>query len=329
MGPLYHLLKEEERIKAINAAMNVLKPGGIIYVSFINVFSGMIYYMKYMPDIETDPVGEEFVAKNIAGESYSGHAFTQVFFIDVKQVLPFMAQFPLEKMHYFGQEGVTAPCEQNIMAQSQDVINKWLDFSEAVWEREELLNYSEHLMYVGKKHSPISISPEEEQAIQNHIAYYNAQPCTATGHIDVPYLSDGEIYLVCTEKCYADFINLEKDLVPQYRFAICKNGEKIGGINLRTGYAESLFYGGQIGYNIDEAHRGHSYAEKACRLLAPVAKAHNMTKLLITNQTTNPASMRVCEKLGAKLICTTPLPHWTDMYKRGQRLINVYEWTID
>ena len=151
MGPMYHLLDESERIKSVNAALNRLKPGGIIYISFINVFAGIIYYMKHLPDISVDPVGKEFVDKIIAGESHCGDAFTKVFFIDVKQVLPFMAQLPLEKLHYFGQEGVTAPCEPNIMAQSQDVINQWLDFSEAVWEREELLNYSEHLMYVGRK----------------------------------------------------------------------------------------------------------------------------------------------------------------------------------
>lgn len=151
MGPMYHLFEETDRITAINAALKLLKSGGIIYISFLNMFSGMVYYMKYMPDISADPVGEEFVNNVIKGESFGCDAFTKAFFMDLKEVLPFMSQFPLEKLHYFGQEGVTAPCEINIMQQRREVVNMWLDFSEAVWEREEFLSYSEHLMYVGRK----------------------------------------------------------------------------------------------------------------------------------------------------------------------------------
>jgi 2-polyprenyl-3-methyl-5-hydroxy-6-metoxy-1,4-benzoquinol methylase len=151
MGPMYHLLDETDRITAVNAALNLLKPDGIIFVSFINAFAGMIYYMKHMPDFSADPDSEPFVQDVIAGKSYSGNAFTRAFFMDLKKVLPFMSQFPLEKLHYFGQEGVTSPCEINIMAQDHKVIDLWLNFSEAVWEREEFLSYSEHLMNNKKK----------------------------------------------------------------------------------------------------------------------------------------------------------------------------------
>ena len=85
------------------------------------------------------------------GESYGGDAFTKAFFIDQREIIPFMSQFPLEKLHLFGQEGITAPCNENIMKQNEDIVKYWLDISETVWEREEFLSYSEHLMYVGKK----------------------------------------------------------------------------------------------------------------------------------------------------------------------------------
>ena len=39
MGPLYHLLEESDRINAINASLRLLNPGGVIFVSFINVFA--------------------------------------------------------------------------------------------------------------------------------------------------------------------------------------------------------------------------------------------------------------------------------------------------
>ncbi|MCL2202791.1 MAG: GNAT family N-acetyltransferase [Defluviitaleaceae bacterium] len=169
----------------------------------------------------------------------------------------------------------------------------------------------------------------EDWDIQKEIAHYQALPCVFEGFITVPALSDEEIFLVCTQK----YTNPEKKHVPAYHFAICKGGEKIGNIGLRIGYGggprnQNLYYGGQIGYDIDEAHRGNGYAARACRLLIPVAQTHQMHTLLITNDITNPASMRVCEKLGATLIRTAPLPPWHDLFREGQRFSNIYEWRI-
>ncbi len=35
----------------------------------------------------------------------------------------------------------------------------------------------------------------------------------------------------------------------------------------RIGYSEGLFFGGHIGYTIDEKYRGNHYSAKACKLL--------------------------------------------------------------
>ncbi len=151
MGPLYHLLEEEERITAVNQALNALKPGGKLFVSFISMNAGMVYAMKCAPDVIADPNEKGFYNAFLDGNSFSGEAFTQAYFIAQKEVLPFMAQFPLQKLHFFGQEGMTSPCESNIMSQPKEIIDQWMDFTELTCEREELLSWSEHLMYVGEK----------------------------------------------------------------------------------------------------------------------------------------------------------------------------------
>ena len=167
---------------------------------------------------------------------------------------------------------------------------------------------------------------KEEWDIQKEINCYNNLPCIFEGFIDLPELADGEIRLVCTVKKPAV---PEKNFVPAYHFAVVKGGEKIGGINLRIGYTNGLYYGGQIGYDIDEAHRGNGYAATACRLLLPMAKAHGMQKLLITNIPANQASRRVCEKLGARLVRLARLPEWHDLYREGKRHVNIFEWNVE
>ena len=178
-------------------------------------------------------------------------------------------------------------------------------------------NYGDELTYAMLK---------DEWDAQKEIAYYNSLPFVFDAFLDLKELSGDGIYLVCTAKKPA---NPEKKYVPAYHFAICLGGEAIGDINLRIGYTDSLYYGGQIGYNIDEKYRGNGYAVTACRLLQPVAKAHGMKKLLITNLKTNTASRRVCEKLGARHVRLIRIPEWHDMYKEGKRIVNVFEWTVE
>jgi len=173
---------------------------------------------------------------------------------------------------------------------------------------------------------------KDEWETHREIEYYNALPVKFDGFIEIPELSDGVIHLVCMAKKPAI---PEKKYVPAYDFAVCKGSEKVGEINLRIGYAgfgpdsSSLYYGGQIGYGIDEAYRGNGYAGRACRLCLPVARAHGMEKLLITNNVTNTASRRVCEKLGLKLVRVARIPEWHDLYKEGQRFSNIFEWSVE
>ena len=152
MGPMYHLLDETERIKAVNAALNLLNPNGTIFISFINMIAGIIYAMKFEPDIVSDPIEQVFHDAFIENRSFSGQAFTQAYFANQNEILPFMERFPLEKLHFFGQEGITSPCESNIMNQPKEIVDIWLDMCEKVCEREDLLSWSEHLMYIGRKH---------------------------------------------------------------------------------------------------------------------------------------------------------------------------------
>lgn len=151
MGPMYHLLAEADREQAVRASLRLLKPGGVLFVSFINLFAGMIYAMKFGPELILDESEESYFRCMLRDESYAGPAFTEAFFISQKDVLPFMARFPLKPLHLFGQESILSPCESGIFAQSKEAVNAWLDMAEQLAEREDLLSWAEHFMYVGRK----------------------------------------------------------------------------------------------------------------------------------------------------------------------------------
>jgi predicted acetyltransferase len=93
-----------------------------------------------------------------------------------------------------------------------------------------------------------------------------------------------------------------------------------GGIGLRVGTNDEIRkYAGHVGYHVYPPARGHHYAERACRLLLPLARAHGIRELWITVNPDNAASRRTCERLGAALVDTILIPMDHPFYARGER----------
>jgi len=140
------------------------------------------------------------------------------------------------------------------------------------------------------------------------------------------WLQDDEIQLLLTEARSADPVH---DLVPSYHFIIARlDGEAVGHCDLRIGHNEKLYYGGNIGYGVDEPHRGHHYAGKACLLLFQLARRHGLTYLYITCNPENFSSRRTCEYAGGVLAAIVDLPPDSDMYLSGERRKCVYKFEL-
>ncbi|TLS48472.1 GNAT family N-acetyltransferase [Paenibacillus antri] len=123
----------------------------------------------------------------------------------------------------------------------------------------------------------------------------------------------------------------EIGIVPSYIFDIVLHGtyEVVGRIDVRIGMNRNLYYGGHIGYSVEEAYRGRGFAAKACRLVRRVAVAHGMRTALITCNPENAASRKTCENIGAVLQDIVDLPPDNDMYREGERRKCVYEWKLE
>lgn len=144
---------------------------------------------------------------------------------------------------------------------------------------------------------------------------------------DFDYLTDGEIDLIIEDKTPA---NEEKGYVPAYKYKITLHecNEKIGYIDIRIGYNENIYYGGNIGYGIDEAYRGHHYASKACKVIKQVAIAHGMNKLTITCNPDNLPSRKTCENTGLILKGIVDVPEYNEMYQIGEIKKCRYQWDL-
>ncbi|MGN0984864.1 MAG: class I SAM-dependent methyltransferase [Candidatus Enterenecus sp.] len=154
MGPLYHLQDQNDQVEAVNIALRHLKPGGKLYVSFIPILSGMIYDLQHGGTICGDVKDLRvncLLDKIEWGEDYSGDGFTDVCFHHSRNILPFMEQFPLDKLHLFPQEGFLAPNKVEILKRSREEIDQWIELAKRYLELPEFLSWGEHIMYIGQK----------------------------------------------------------------------------------------------------------------------------------------------------------------------------------
>ena len=158
MGPLYHLLDEAERIQAVKSAMAMLKPNGILYASFLLMFSGIIYFLREAPEQVVQPSEQVWLGAVRQQISWGGNAFTRAFFIDQDKVLPFMQQFDLELLHLFGQEGITSTHNYDLQMQPEEIQNAWINLSVDMCEIPKYLSHSEHAMVVARKLLPTQSS---------------------------------------------------------------------------------------------------------------------------------------------------------------------------
>jgi tagatose 1,6-diphosphate aldolase len=93
----------------------------------------------------------------------------------------------------------------------------------------------------------------------------------------------------------------------------------LGGIGLRIGSTVAIErYYGNVGYHVLPPARGRHYAERACRLLLPLARRHGLSRIWITCNPDNEASKITCQRLGAAFIETVPVPHADPLYLRGE-----------
>lgn len=116
---------------------------------------------------------------------------------------------------------------------------------------------------------------------------------------------------------------------PEYRFwmrlhpgpGLTSSPIPIGGtISFRFVNDENtLLYYGHIGYHVFPPARGRRYAERASRMLLPLARQHGMKQLWITTNPDNLPSRRTCERLGCQMIEIVDLPEGHPLWQRGER----------
>lgn len=154
MGPLYHLLEVEERAKAVSEAMRVLRPGGVLFASFITRYAFIIDMLAKCPANvpnfkENISYGRLLETGLHLSTEFSG--FTDAYFIHPFEVEPFMGEFGLDKLRLAGAEGIMGANEGAILGLEAGALQRWFDVCYELGTDPCTWGMACHMLYVGRK----------------------------------------------------------------------------------------------------------------------------------------------------------------------------------
>ncbi len=145
-GPMYHLLKREEKIKALSEAKRVCKDNGYIITSYyMNEYAIITYgFMKnnIREALENKQIDENFHMLNLDDDLYS--------MVRLEDINSFNEELRLKREKIIASDGASNYIRPYLNKLSEEDYELFIKYQLSICEREDLLGASTHLVDIVK-----------------------------------------------------------------------------------------------------------------------------------------------------------------------------------
>lgn len=144
LGPLYHLIGDDEKLKALNEAKRVTKSGGVIFVAYLmNEYS----ILSYCFDEERigDFLARGVVDKNFHIQTQEGELYDYVRLEDINRL---DAQAGLERVTIFSPDGAADYMRTRLNQMSEETFAHFIEYQKCISERPDLIGAGSHVVDV-------------------------------------------------------------------------------------------------------------------------------------------------------------------------------------
>jgi len=151
MGPLYHLVLEEDRKTALKEAFNRLKPDGVIFSAFISRYGIWGDIMKKVPHmIEAQADVQSIFQRGRDSDNPSPEISFRAYFAKVSEAETLHQKAGFKTLVLAGVEpaGVDDESYKNLQGTRKQL---WLDLLFSISTEESIIGASTHLLYIGVK----------------------------------------------------------------------------------------------------------------------------------------------------------------------------------
>lgn len=147
LGPLYHLFGDEEKLKALNEAKRVTKPGGLIFVAYLmNEYSILSYCF------DEDRIGgllaRGVVDKDFHIQAKEGELYDYIRLEDIDRL---NAKAGLERVTIFSPDGAADYMRTRLNRMSDETFSHFVEYQKCISERPELIGAGSHTVDVVRR----------------------------------------------------------------------------------------------------------------------------------------------------------------------------------
>jgi S-adenosylmethionine-dependent methyltransferase len=157
MGPLYHLLDEGRRRRAIREARRVLKLNGLVFATIITRYAPVRWAAKNEPELLEQE--RKLLETGIWRPSLDGTpsqarvGFTDSYFANPVEIRQLMESEKFETLDLVACEGIISLIEEKVNELEGPAFDAWVDLNYKLSKDSGIHGGAEHLLYVGRKMS--------------------------------------------------------------------------------------------------------------------------------------------------------------------------------
>lgn len=144
LGPLYHLIGDDEKVKALAEAKRVTRPGGLIFVAYLmNEYSILSYCF------DEERIGA-LLDKGVVDSNYhiqtpDGELYDYVRLEDINRL---NAKAGLERVTIFSPDGAADYMRTRINHMSDETFSRFIEYQKCISERQDLIGAGSHVVDV-------------------------------------------------------------------------------------------------------------------------------------------------------------------------------------
>ena len=146
-GPMYHLISDEDKIKALNEAKRIAKPNGYIFISYyMNEYA--IIKHGFMEKKIKESLKNDLVDKNFHITPKNTDLYSMVRLEDINKYKNIVG---LKRVKILSQDGPTDYIRKYINDLDDEEFSIYINYHLSICERKELLGASSHILDILKK----------------------------------------------------------------------------------------------------------------------------------------------------------------------------------
>ena len=148
LGPMYHLFTEQDQLKALNEAIRITKPGGIIFAAYCSNDATMVQYC-----FGKGMLREEKYRSLVDPVTFKAAADPSELFMLYRkdEIDELMSHFNTERLHFVGTDMATNYMRPVIDDMEDELFDLYLRYHFSICERTDLVGASHHFLDIFRK----------------------------------------------------------------------------------------------------------------------------------------------------------------------------------